>query len=327
MSLAPYVRIMGRGPGRTRSLTRDEARHAMQIILDGKAAPEALGALLMLMRYRGETADEIAGFVDALSSDLVPWTMLRPALDWPSYAAGRSRGAPYFLLSAKLIAQAGYSVLVHGWNSHQNALASVSDTVRALGIVTATTAADANQALVKDGLVYVTLPDISQPAFDLLLLRDVLGLRSCINTVLRMLNPSGATASVQGVFHPSYRDLQSDAGRLLGRDKITVIKGGGGEFERHPGKDIAVHGLMRGQPLNDVAPALMNTARRLHEPDAPLPAPTDVWNGTDTNTFAEAIVCGTAGLAFYTLGAAKTIAEADSMARTFWQRRHHADAA
>ena len=83
--------------------------------------------MLMLLRMKGETADEIAGFVCAARASLPDWTGPRPALDWPSYAAGRTRGLPWFLLSARLVAQAGFPVLLHGWNSDQSAGAAVRD--------------------------------------------------------------------------------------------------------------------------------------------------------------------------------------------------------
>ncbi len=63
MSLADHVRTLGRGPGRSRSLTQDEAFDAMFQMLDDDAAPEAVDALLMLLRMKGEAASEIAGLV------------------------------------------------------------------------------------------------------------------------------------------------------------------------------------------------------------------------------------------------------------------------
>ncbi|WP_108261761.1 hypothetical protein [Mangrovicoccus ximenensis] len=90
MTLAPLVRALGRGPGRSRNLDRKEAREAMAAILDGSAAPEAVGALLMLMRYRGETGDEIAGFVDAMRARLGPWRPARSSR-WPISPTSRAR--------------------------------------------------------------------------------------------------------------------------------------------------------------------------------------------------------------------------------------------
>lgn len=97
----------------------------MRLILSGAAPPEAVGALLMLMRYRGETAPEIVGMAEALRETLAEWRAIDVALDWPSYAAGRTRGLPWFLLSVRLVALAGHRVVLHGWNSHQAQVASV----------------------------------------------------------------------------------------------------------------------------------------------------------------------------------------------------------
>jgi len=107
---APFVRTLGRGPGRSRALTRAEAREALAAVLRGEAAPEQVGAFLMLLRYRGEAADEISGLVEAARDVLgagLPPGCPPVALDWPSYGAGRTRGEPWFLLAALALAAAG----------------------------------------------------------------------------------------------------------------------------------------------------------------------------------------------------------------------------
>ena len=58
---ASFVATLGRGPGRSRALTREEAREAFAMVLAGEADPHQVGAFLMLLRYRGEDPDEIAG--------------------------------------------------------------------------------------------------------------------------------------------------------------------------------------------------------------------------------------------------------------------------
>lgn len=305
-ALASYVRILGRGANLSRSLTDVEAEEAMEIILKGDAAPEAVGALLLLLRMKGETAEEIAGFVRAARAHIRAEGSV--ALDWPSYAAGRTRGLPWFLLSAKLVAGAGYPVLLHGWNSHQNPIASVRAALPMLNIPVIETPEFSNLA---HGIGYLPLETLSAPLFNLLNLRDVLGVRSCINTVLRVLNPTGAAASVQGVFHPPYRELQMDAAMLLKQPSMTVLKGGGGEFERNPAKDIALFGLRDGQVWTDTATARANTHTRLAEGvEASDPsALAALWTGALDDGFALNIVLGTADLALQTLGATETAAD------------------
>ncbi|QBY01166.1 glycosyl transferase family protein [Rhodophyticola sp. CCM32] len=317
MSLAPHIRILGRGPGRSRSLTREEAEEAMGLMLDrGQAAPEAIGALLMLLRMKGEIAEEIAGFAAAAQAAL---PRLAPAdLDWPSYAAGRTRGLPWFLLSARLVAAAGHSVLLHGWNGQDQAVRS------GLHAAQIPVLKPAEAMRPRKGLAYLPLETLSPRLFDLLGLRQVLGLRSCLNTVCRMLNPARAQASVQGVFHPSYRLLQADAAVLLGWKSLTVIKGGGGEFERLPSKDIAAFGLRNGSPWAESFPRRVDAQRRLAAEGPAEPTHLGaLWQGDLTDPFAEAVVIGTAALALHTLGHARP----EHLARGLWTRRHRAIAA
>ena len=155
MSLAPYVQIVGRGPGRARNLSAAEAEEAMTLILAGAADPHAIGALLMLMRYRGESPEEIAGFARGLRATLplLPYV----DLDWPSYAAGRTRGLPWFLLAARLVAKTGARVLVHGWNSHQSDGADVRSALAIAGIARAETVAEADHLLARNGIAYLPL--------------------------------------------------------------------------------------------------------------------------------------------------------------------------
>lgn len=304
MSLAPFVRIVARGKGRARALTLEEAHKAMTCILQGNAEPEAVGALLMVLRLRGESPEEIAGFTAALRAH-VTGKLPQADLDWPVYAAGRTRGAPLFLLAARLVGQAGYAIAMHGWNSHQTDGASVRDAL----------------PLVGPNVRYHALEDLCPEAFELLRLRDTFGLRSCINTVLRMWNPSQAPATVQGVFHPSYRSLQAEAAQLLGQSDLTIIKGGGGEFERHPSKDITLFGLRDGTHIQTPATPILTQTRRLHDADA-IPDLSALWTGQDCDPFAVATVTGTAALALWTLKATPDLESAQSRAETLWSQRH-----
>jgi len=327
MSLAPYVHALARGPSKSRHLTRAEAREAFSLILNGTADPEATGALLMLMRYRGENADEIAGFVDAIRDCLVGWNSLPIQLDWPSYAAGRSRGQPWFLLAAKLVAQAGFPVLLHGWNSHQNPLANVRQNLAALAIVTCDSPGTAETEIARSGIAYVPVEAMHPELLRLLKLRDVLGLRSPVNTALRALNPSQAPASVQGVFHPTYRTLQLDTAVLLGQQHLTVIKGGGGEFERNPCKQTELFCLHQGSTDEARIPVTHDEHKRLSDASTQSNDLLNLWNGNWGDAFALSIVLETTALALQTLAPTLTHDKAQNLASTLWSERHHKQAA
>lgn len=326
-SLAPLVRAMARGPSRGRGLTRDEARRALALTLSGDAEPEAVGALLMLMRYRGESADEVAGFVEAMRARIGRWTGIGAAapglVDWPSYAAGRTRGLPLFLLAARLVAASGRPVLIHGWNSHLTHPASPLAGVAALRIPVARAPEEAGAALAAGGVAYVPLDALDGEALRLLRLRDALGLRSPINTALRALNPAGAAVSVQGVFHPSYRALQADAAKLLGQPALGVVKGGGGEFERHPGKAVELYGY-RPEGAFDLSmpPMEAMAARRMRGDDeAPSTAAlVQLWTGEREDAFARAVVIATAGAALHVAGFGP-LSDADAEAARLWEAR------
>lgn len=322
MSLAPYIHAMGRGPGRARNLELAEAGEAMRMILAGQADPHAVGALLMLMRYRGETPAEIAGFVTAVRATLPALPSVD--LDWPSYAAGRTRGLPWFLLAARLVAQSGVRVLIHGWNAHQSEGADVRSALGLAGIARADSVEDVGPLLDRDGIVYLPLECLAPRTMELLRLREVLGLRSCINTVCRVLNPAQAPAAVQGVFHPPYRPLQQAAGDILGQPNLCILKGGGGEFERNPTKDVTLFRLQEGTALETVLPPLLPEARKLADATDAGAADAgarlqDLWTGALEDEFARCVVTGTAAAALIALGHAPDAA--GSLANALWTER------
>lgn len=79
---AEFVRILGKGKRGARGLTREEARAAMTLLLEGKVEDTQLGAFLMLLRHKEESAEELAGFTEALRAHLqrraLRWTWTGP---------------------------------------------------------------------------------------------------------------------------------------------------------------------------------------------------------------------------------------------------------
>ena len=94
---AEFVRILGKGKRGARGLTREEARAAMTLLLEGKVEDTQLGAFLMLLRHKEESAEELAGFTEALRAHLQA-PRIAVDLDWPTYA-GKKRHLPWYLLA------------------------------------------------------------------------------------------------------------------------------------------------------------------------------------------------------------------------------------
>ena len=311
---APYVRTLGRGPGKSRALTRDEARHALTMVLRGEAAPEQVGAFLMLLRYRGEAADEISGLIEAARDSFhagAPLGCPPVQLDWPSYGAGRTRGEPWFLLSALALAAAGVTTLMHGSNEFSHGTA-VEAGLAALGRPIAGSPAQAGAEIAASNFAYLPLAALS-PALDrLLTLRGLLGLRSPINTVVRLINPFDARCAVDGVFHPAYLEVHLGAAERLGRHRLAVVKGGGGEAERNPAKPITVHlwdqAVGRSElllPPNPMAGEAGTLAETWHTGAGP----------------GAATARATIALALLALGRATDVDTADRQADSLWAER------
>jgi anthranilate phosphoribosyltransferase len=277
IAFARFVAILGRGPGRSRALTRDEAREAFAMILANHVNPLQIGAFMMLLRFRGEDADEIAGMVEASRAHCKLGGEAIADLDWPSYGAGRTRGAPWFVLAALALARSGMRVSMHGSNDFSSGIA-VGDALTALGIAPCANLAEASGALQSRSFAYMPLASLAPEIERLLGLRRLFGLRSPVNTVARLLNPGNAPAGVDGVFHPPYIDVHLGVAERLGMPRLLVLKGGGGEAERAPGKSTAVHLWRDGMRSELILPPVGGLPTMTPKEDT-LDLVTAVWRG------------------------------------------------
>jgi anthranilate phosphoribosyltransferase len=316
---AQYVRIVGKGRHGARSLTAEEAHAAMAMIIRGEAEPVQIGAFLMLIRVREETPEEAAGFVSAARNAITRPDAAAPVrIDWPAYA-GKRRQLPWFVLSALLLAGSGYPVLMHGIRG-QDQRVYASQALAALGIRASATLSEAAQEISRSGFAYIALEKFCPVVHHLIELRPLLGLRSPMHTVARMLNPLDAAVQLQGIFHPNYRDIHQQAALLLKQPHMAVLKGEGGETERNPDVPCLVQSVHHGVEHAEEWPAMFAARHLKDESMDPgrLPA---LWRGETTDEYGEAAVIGTAAIALRALGVADSIAAAEAQAAELWRRR------
>jgi anthranilate phosphoribosyltransferase len=315
-AFSSFVATLGRGPGRSRALTRAEAETAFGMVLRGEPDPHQVGAFLMLLRFRGEDAEEITGMVQAIRAHVaLGWDDLGVELDWPSYGAGRTRGAPWFLLSALALARSGITVLMHGSNDFSSGIA-VEDALAALGLPAALATLRAER------FVYLPVRAMAPAVERLLDMRRLFGLRSPVNTAARLLNPANAPFGVDGVFHPPYIAVHLGVAERMCRRRLLVLKGGGGEAERVPLKpataslwDLAAGGCRE----IDLAGV---DGLRPHPPGGDTPAfLAAVWNGDIAPETPLATIRATIALGLLAMGRTDDPAQAMQDAAAIWAQR------
>jgi anthranilate phosphoribosyltransferase len=324
-SFAVYLRALGKGPKMFRDLEEHEAEAAMALVLRGEVDPIQLGAFLLLLRRKGETAAELAGFVRAAQSVLdKPHDPVTPDLDWPSYA-DRHRQQPWFVLSALLLAVNGLKVLMHGIDGGSEGYAPTPAALAQLGIQPCSSLNDAVGDLRRSNFAYIRLQDFCPELEKLFQLRPLLGVRTAVNTFARDLNPLNAPAQIQSVFHPPYRPLHQEIAVRLGQARAAIFKGVGGEAQRSPLKECTVATVENGVLAEEIwAPRI---AERLEETyqwraeDLDPRHPALLWAGELDNPVAEEAVIATAAVGLKAVGRATTIQEAEGMAEELWRAR------
>lgn len=316
---AEFIKILGKGKKGARPLNRDEAYRAMQMILADQVLPIQLGAFLMLMRIKEETAEELAGFVQA-AKETIPQQSVSVDLDWSSYA-GKRRHLPWFLLSTQLLAENGIKVFMHGAGGHTTGRVYTENVLTSMGISPAESIPAAEQQLLKHNFSYLSLAHICPKLYDMINLRPVMGLRSPVHTLVRLLNPLNSGHSIQGIFHPSYRQVHQHAALLLNQNHMSVLKGEGGETERNPDGECLVQSVNTGELEEEIWPAFFE--RRHMKADELNPQQiVRLWRGEIQDEFAIATITGTTAIALKLLAKTDTQESSQELAETYWENRN-----
>jgi len=318
---APYIRILGKGKRGSRGLTEEESYDSMRMILRNEIEECQLGAFLMLLRVKEETPEEVAGFVRAIDETLtIPSNAPTVALTWSSYA-GKRRHLPWFILSALLLAENKITIFMHGAEGHTAGRVYTRELLSQFGLSINESFEETCKALNEHHFAYLPLEFMSPIMHRIIQMRPLLGLRSPVHTIARMLNPFKAECELQGIFHPSYRDTHQHAALLLGQKRLSVFKGEGGEIERNPDQKCLVKSVFDGELSEEEWPALFTGPRHLKDETMDPQRMLKVWQGNDSDEYAIASITGTAAIALKLTGHAKNIEEAQALAESMWHER------
>jgi len=203
---ANIIKNIGRGKKGARDLARPDARELYRAMLDGTVSDLELGAILLAMRIKGESVEELGGFMDAAeeSFSLIPSGHGPYApVSIPSYNGARKM-ANLTPLLALLLAREGVPVLVHGVE-HDPGRITTAEIFAAMGIVPALNAADATAAYARREPCFMAIETLAPKMAHLLSLRRVLGVRRSTHTLVKILQPFDAPAlRLVSYTHPEY---------------------------------------------------------------------------------------------------------------------------
>ena len=248
MSIAQYIKEIGRGAAGARSLKYEQALDLMAQVLDGKTSDLEIGAFAIGMRVKGETADELLGFLDAVQARCLTIESKQPVVLLPSYNGAR-RLPNLTALLAMLLAQEGANVLVHG-PRHDPKRVTTAEIWHALGLPVAQDALDAQHAWARHEPVFMPVDALCPPLAKLLEVRWTIGLRNSGHTVAKMLDPVRGAASlrVMNYTHPEFGTLMAQVAERCGAP-MQLLRGTEGEpvadARRRPRMDLWLAGTLR----------------------------------------------------------------------------------
>lgn len=224
MAIGNYIKEIGRGKDGARALNRAQAADLLGQVLDGTVTDLEVGAFCLAMRIKGETAEEMAGFLDAVRNRmaLLPAGEM-PVVVIPSYNGARKLPLLTPLL-ALLLAREGLPVLIHGAPTEDKRV-FVSKVLTALGL----SAQAAPKSIANGSVTFVPTGALLPGLQRLLDVRRVVNLRNPAHSLVKLMNPvDGPALLVSSYTHPEYAVSMADTFALVQANAL-LIRGTEGE--------------------------------------------------------------------------------------------------
>jgi anthranilate phosphoribosyltransferase len=266
---ARFIKEIGRGVKGARSMSREDACLLYGAMLDGRVSDLELGAILLAMRIKGESVEEIAGFMDAAESSFAPLPAppgeCAPVVI-PSYNGSRKL-ANLTPLLALLLAREGVPVLIHGVQQDPGRV-TTAEILAELGIAPASSTMEMQAAFAEQRPCFMPIERLAPQLAHQLSLRRILGVRNSAHTLAKILQPfDGPALRLVSYTHPEYLTMLSEYFRSAapaGRGDAFLMRGTEGETVAnanraqqidwfHAGAQTVV--AERDAPTDEVAPA------------------------------------------------------------------------
>ncbi|MDH5529944.1 MAG: anthranilate phosphoribosyltransferase [Paracoccaceae bacterium] len=255
-----------------RPLTRAEAELAFETLFEGAATPSQMGGLLMALRTRGETVEEIAAAARVMRKKCHAVKAPAGAMDIVGTGGDGKGTLNISTATAFVVAGAGVVVAKHG-NRNLSSKSGAADALTQMGINVMIDAQSVERALENCGIAFMMAP-MHHPAIrHVMPTRAELGTRTVFNLLGPLTNPAGVTRQLTGAFSRQWIRPMAETLAALGSERAWLVHGSDGtdelsicgvswvaalengavtEFELHPEEaDLPVHpfeAIMGGSP-------------------------------------------------------------------------------
>jgi anthranilate phosphoribosyltransferase len=209
------------------ALTREEAAHGFDRMMSGAATPSQIGGLLMALRVRGETVDEITGAVTVMREKMLRVSAPPDAVDVVGTGGDASGSYNISTCAAFIVAGAGVPVAKHG-NRALSSRCGAADVLGALGVAIELTPEGVGRCIKDAGIGFMFAPAHHPAMKNVGPTRVELGTRTIFNLLGPLSNPAGVKRQMVGVFSRQWLEPLAEVLRNLGSESAWVVHGSDG---------------------------------------------------------------------------------------------------
>lgn len=313
--LKPYLQLLFNKA----SLTTQESEAAINLILDG-ADPHQTAAFFAILKFRGETADEVIGMVNALKAKALPASLPFPVLDIVGTGGDLAHTVNISTGSAILAAACGIPIAKHG-NRSVSSRSGAADVLEALGVNIETSSSHLLTCLQEAQIAFMYAPLYHPSLKKIAPIRKGLSLPTVMNILGPLLNPANAEYALIGVPSEAILELMSQVVVKQNHRKRTLVFFGAGLDELTPLGKVLAYDIHHGQRhFLEIDPTTLGFSRcslkELQGGDAQLNAKLlkEVFAGK-SGALADALIFNAAA-ALLIFGKSATLTEGIQIART-----------
>src|SRR5215217_4807385 len=236
------------------ALTREEAAQVFDRMMSGEATPSQMGGLLMALRVRGETVDEITGAVTAMRARMLRVIAPPNAVDVVGTGGDASGSYNISTCAAFIVAGCGVRVAKHG-NRAQSSQSGAADVLTALGVRIDIDPATISRCIEDAGIGFMFAPAHHPAMKNVGPTRVELGTRTIFNLLGPLSNPANVKRQMVGVFSKQWVEPLAHVLKNLGSERAIVVHGSDGLDEITTSGPTTVASLEGGKvSLSEISP-------------------------------------------------------------------------